>query len=110
VAALEQHRRRALGRGELDLGQDFIDGERPRLGIARLPIEGAELAVGDADVRVVGVRVDDERHALVGDAGEPNLLGEGPQLEEPGLGEEEPALVAIESLSVARLVGDAIEH
>src|SRR5262249_8796272 len=31
---------------------------------ARPAVEGAEVAVGDADVRVVEVAVDDERHAL----------------------------------------------
>ena len=107
VAALEEHRRRALLGRELDLGEHLLDAERVGLGITGLAVEGAELAVGDADVGVVRVRVDDEGDGAVRDPREPDLLGERAQLEERRVREEPAALVAIEALAVERLLANA---
>jgi hypothetical protein len=106
VAPLQQHRRRALRGGELDLGENLVDRERPRLRIAGLPVERAELAVGDADVGVVRVRVDDEGDDLPGEPGVPNFLGEGAELEQWRVGQEEAAFLAVEALAVQDLVSD----
>jgi hypothetical protein len=47
---------------------DLLGEYRPRvdvaLGMARRPVEGAELAVGDADVRVIDVAIDQVGHAV----------------------------------------------
>ena len=59
-AALEQHARPAEVDRLLDLLADLLVREDVRLGVlGRGPVEGAELAAVDADVRVVDVAVDD---------------------------------------------------
>ncbi len=66
VAALHQERRAAERERLLDLAEDDRLRQDVALArVARLAIEGAEVAVGHADVRVVDVPVDDERD-LVG--------------------------------------------
>src|SRR5215212_8379747 len=63
VAALHEERRAADGECLLDLLED--DGLRQEIAlgaVARTSVEGAEVAVRVADVRVVDVPVDDERH------------------------------------------------
>ena len=62
MAALHQHRGAAERERLLDLLVDH--GLRQHVALARVAraaVEGAEVAVGDADVRVVDVAVDDER-------------------------------------------------
>ena len=81
VAALEQHGGGALARGRVHLGHHLLHRERVGLLVAGLAVERAELAVGDADVRVVRVGVDDEGDALLGDAPEPRVLGQAAELE-----------------------------
>ena len=109
VAALEQHRRGALRRGELDLRQHLVDGEGPGFRVARLAVEGAELAVGDADVRVVRVGVDHERHRAARDSrAKRDFVGERAHLEQRRLGQQ-PAPRRVEPLAVERLVADLIE-
>jgi hypothetical protein len=76
VAALEEHRRRALLRRERDLLQHLLHRQRPRLRIAGLAVERAELAVRDADVGVVRIAVDHEGHAALGNALKARLLRE----------------------------------
>ena len=102
-------RRLSVG-GRLDLRQHLVDGERPRLLVAGLAVERAELAVGDADVGVIGVRVDDERDDLLGMAGEASLVRDGAELEEGRVGEEVATLLAVEPLAVADLLADLVEH
>ena len=58
--ALQQQGRAAQVEGLLDLPEDHRLGEDPALGVAGQPVEGAEVAVGDAEVGVVDVAVDDE--------------------------------------------------
>src|SRR5947208_14110177 len=65
MAALHEQAGAAEGERLLDLLED----DRLRQQVALAPVsgpavEGAEVAVGDADVRVVEVAVDDERDAL----------------------------------------------
>src|SRR5262249_11669603 len=57
------------GAAERERLLDLLEDDRLRQQIAlalvaRSPVEGAEVAVGDADVRVVEVAVDDERDTL----------------------------------------------
>ena len=110
MASLKEHGRRAtLGR-RLDLLQYLLHGERPRLRVSGLAVEGAELAVGDAHVRVVGIGVDDERDLLLRVHAEPQLLGEAAEVEEGSLGEEPPAVGAVEPLARFDLGPDLREH
>ena len=110
VAALQQHRRSAARRRELDLGQDFVDRQCVRLRIAGLAVERAELAVRDADIRVVRVRVDHERDDLFREAPEPRLGRQRPQLEQRRVGEEPAALRPIEPLAVEKCVANPFNH
>jgi len=110
VPALEQHRGCAARGRRRDLGEDLVDGQRVRLRVSRPAVEGAELTIGDAHVRIVRVRVDHERDGLVGDPREPDLVGEPTRLEEWRLGQEPPALVPTEPLAVERLVADLGQH
>ena len=110
VPALEEDGRRAPLHGPADLGHDLVDGERVGLRVSRLPVEGAELTVGDADVRVVGVRVDGERHLASGMEAAAHPIGELTQLEQGGLGQEPPALLAGEAGAVVELGADRLEH
>jgi hypothetical protein len=73
-------------------------------------VERAELAVGDADVRVVRIRVDHERDATLGDSPEPDLLGERADLEQRRLDEKPAAVLAIETVARQDLVADALER
>jgi hypothetical protein len=59
VAALHEDLDGAELLGLVDLGADLLVGERPALVVLGAAIERAEAAVGDADVRVVDVPVDD---------------------------------------------------
>src|SRR5438874_532432 len=64
VSALHQYPGAAECEGLLDLLEDDrLRQEIALPAVARPAIEGAEVAVGDADVRVVDVPVDDEGHA-----------------------------------------------
>ena len=60
VAALEQERGPAQRERLLDLPEDDRLGEDVPLGIAGKTIEGAEIAVGHTEVRVVDVAINDE--------------------------------------------------
>ena len=51
--------------GLVDLGADLLVRERPAFVVLRPAVERAEAAVGDADVRVVDVAVDDVRDDVV---------------------------------------------
>ena len=50
----------------VDLRADLLERQRVALAVLRPPVERAEAAVGDADVRVVDVPVDDVRDDAVG--------------------------------------------
>jgi hypothetical protein len=110
VAALEQHGRGALRRRELDLRQHLLDRQGVRLGIARLAVEGAKLAVGDAHVRVVRVRVDHERDDFFWETRVPGFRGKRTELEQRRVGEEPAALGAVQALAVEDLVADRFDH
>src|SRR5262249_58126009 len=100
----------ALRGRELDLAEHLLDGQRVGLGIAGLAIERAELAVGDAHVRVVRVRVDHERDDLLRVARIPRLGGERAELEQGRLVEEPAAFDAVEPLAGERLVANRRDH
>ena len=110
MAALQQHRGRSPGSRDLDLGQHLVDRERPRLLVARLAVEGAELAIGDADVRVVRIGVDDERHDALRQAREADVAGKGADLQQRRLRQEIPPVLALEPLAVERLLADLVEQ
>src|SRR5262249_56260114 len=76
----------------------------------RLAVEGAELAIGDAHVRVIRIRVDDERDNLFREARVPRFGGQGTQLEQRRLGEEPAALGAVQALTVQDLVANRVDH
>ena len=110
VPSLEEDRGGAPLHGPGDLRHDLVDGEGVGLGVARLPVEGAELAVGDADVRVVRVRVDRERHLAAGVEAAAHGIGELADLEQGGLGQEPPALLAGEPDLAVDLGADRLLH
>src|SRR6185295_2399432 len=59
VSALEQDLHAADRLALVDLGADLLEAEHVALGVLRTAVERAELAIGDADVGVVDVPVDD---------------------------------------------------
>src|SRR5215470_12311728 len=99
MATLEEHGGGAPPRRRLDLLQHLLDGERPRLRVSRLAIEGAELAVGDADVGVIGIGVDDEGDLLLRMQAKAHLLGEATELDEGRVGKEPESVGALQPLT-----------
>src|SRR5688500_4974481 len=65
MAALDEDLNPAEGFRLVDLLADLLERERVPFPVLRPPVERAEAAVGDADVRVVDVSVDDERDDAV---------------------------------------------
>jgi hypothetical protein len=59
VSALKQDLHAADSLALVDLGTDLLEAQDVALGMAGAPVERAELAVGDTDVGVVDVPVDD---------------------------------------------------
>ncbi len=110
VAALQQYRRRALDRGGLHLREHLVHGERVGLGVTGLAVERAELAVGDADVRVVRVGVDDERHRPLGQPPDARGVGERAELKQRCGGEQIEAVLAVESPAALDPLPDGVER
>ena len=110
VAALQQHRRRALRGGERHLREHLVHGERVGVPIPGLAIEGAELAVGHADVRVVRVRIDHERDRSVRQAAKARGLRERAHFEQGRVREQVEAVRAVEPLAGAELFADGVER
>ena len=107
MAALHQQAGAAERERLLDLLEDHRLRQQVALAaIARGPVEGAEVAVGDADVRVVQVAVDDERDpARIGAAG-PQLVGGAADRDEVARLEQGERLVVADPLAVQRLLQD----
>ncbi len=93
VPALYQDLHAAQGFRLVDLLADFLERERVALVMLGTTIEGAEPAVGDADVRIVDVPVDDERHNVVRVLFAPHPIGLGAELD------QRRALVEIEEIA-----------
>src|SRR5512140_3048095 len=66
----------------VDLGADLFVGQRPPFAVFWATIECAEAAVGDADVGVIDVAIDDIRHDALGMLLATNAIGFGAELEE----------------------------
>ena len=107
VAALHEERGAAEGERLLDLLEDDRLRQQVALAaVARAAVEGAEVAVGVADVRVVQVPVDDERHAVgLGLAGA-QLVGGAADLDEVARAQELDRLVVGDPLAGERSVED----
>ena len=91
----------------LDLLVDDRLREEIRLAlVARAPVERAEVAVGDADVRVVEVPIDDERH-LRG-IGEPvaELVRDATDRDEVARAKQRDRVLVRDPLAVERLLED----
>jgi hypothetical protein len=93
VPALDQNLHAAHGLRLVDLLADLLERKRVPLVVFRPPIERAETAVGDADVRVVDVPVDDERDHVIRMLLSPDPIGFGTKLDERG------ALVEIQEVA-----------
>ncbi len=65
----------------VDLGADLLVRQRVGLGVLGPAVERAEVAVGDADVRVVDVAVDDVGDHVVGMALRAGPVGQAAQLQ-----------------------------
>jgi hypothetical protein len=85
-AALEEDSGSAEVDRLLDLAADLVEGEDVGFGVLRVrPVEGAELAAVDADVRVVDVAIDDVgRDPRVVQA-VPDLVGRRAEVEKASL-------------------------
>src|SRR5258707_9133087 len=84
VPALHQDLHAADRLQLVDLAADLLVRQQIALGMLGPSIERAELAVGDADVRVVDVPVDDIRDDVFRMQLPAGLIGELPQLEQRG--------------------------
>ena len=100
MSALQQELHAADGDRLVDLPEDFVEAEHVAIGVPDRPVERAEVAARDADVRVVDVAVDDVGdHAfrvfagadVIGGAGEP--VGRGVAVEEQRLVWRQASLV-----------------
>ena len=107
VAALHQH----AGAAERERLLDLLVDHRLRQQVALAPVagaavEGAEVAVGDADVRVVDVAVDDERDAVGIGAAAAQLVRGAADRDEVARLEQRDRLGVGDALAVERLVED----
>src|SRR4029453_6862187 len=105
VAALHEERGAADRQGLLDLLEDDRLRQEVALGtVARTTVEGAEIAVRVADVRVVDVPVDDERHAPPVDLAVAKLVGCAADRDQVAALEELDCVDLGEALARKRLV------
>jgi hypothetical protein len=84
VAALEQDLHAAYGLALVDLGADLLEAQDVPLGVPGAAIERAELAVGDADVGVVDVAVDDVGDRVLRVLAPPLVVGQLAQFQQRG--------------------------
>src|ERR1051325_7433195 len=84
VPALEEALHPADRFALVDLLADLLERQHVALAVPGAPVERAELAVGDADVGVVDVPVDDVGDDVLGVELPAPLVGERAQLEERG--------------------------
>ena len=111
MTALHQEPRAADREGLLDLLVD--DGLREEVAlahVARSAVERAEVAVGDADVRVVEVPIDDERHPRRIVQTVPHLVGDAADLDEVARTQERDGVVVRDPLASERLVEDVVDR
>ena len=107
VAALHEE----AGAAERERLLDLLEDDRLRqqvalVAVARAAVEGAEVAVGDADVRVVQVPVDDERDAVRVGLAAAQLVRDAADRDEVARVEERDRLVVGDALAGERLVED----
>jgi len=109
VAALQQHRGGTPGRANSIFARTSSTVSVLRLRVAGLAVEPRELAIGDADVGVVRVRVDDERDDLLG-----NRLNRAPPPAPPARAAARrsgaSALDTVETLAVENLVAQLLDR
>jgi energy-coupling factor transporter ATP-binding protein EcfA2 len=83
VASLHEDSRPSDGERLLDLLEDDGLGQQVALrAVTGAAVEGAEVAVGDADVRVVEIAVDDERDSIGVGAPSTELIGDSADREQ----------------------------
>ena len=104
VPALHQDLDAAQRLGFVDLGADLLERQRLAFVVLRAAVERAEAAVGDADVRVVDVAVDDVRDDAVRMLLAAHAVGLGAELEQRGVGVEveEVACVIVSGARIMR--------
>ncbi len=107
MAPLHQHARAAERERLLDLLVDHRLGQQVPLAlVARAAVEGAEVAVGDADVRVVDVAVDDERDATRVGAAPAQLVRGATDRDQVARLEQREGVGVGDALAVERLLQD----
>ncbi len=105
VAALHEEPRAADGERLLDLLVDDRLGEEVSLArVAGAAVERTEVAVGDADVRVVEVPIDDERHLRGVVRAVADLVRDPPDSDEVSGAKQRDGVVVRDALAVERLV------
>ena len=107
VPALHEHAGAADRERLLDLLEDHRLRQQVALArVARAAVEGAEVAVGDADVRVVDVPVDDEGDAIRVGLAVPHLVRDAPDGDEVARAQERDRVVVADALAVERPLED----
>ena len=110
VAALHEHRRAAERERLLDLLVDHGLRQHVALaGVARPPVERAEVAVGDADVGVVDVAVDDERDLVRVALARTHLVGGATDGHEVARAQQAGGILVGEPGSVEHLLEDGLD-
>ena len=111
MAALHQDAGAADRERLLDLLEDDRLRQQVALAaVARAAVEGAEVAVGDADVRVVEVPVDDERDPVGIGLAAAQLVRDAPDRDELARAEQRDRLVVGDPLAVERLGEDLLDR
>ena len=107
MAALHEERGAADRQRLLDLLEDDrLRKEVALAAVARTAVEGAEVAVRVADVRVVDVPVDDERHAPRVDPAVAKLIGRAADANEVAAPQEHERVLVVQPLPAERAVED----
>ena len=107
VTALHQHRGAAESQRLLDLLEDHR--ARQHVALAAVPrpaVEGAEVAVGDADVGVVDIAVDDERDLVAVGAAVAHLVGGAADGDEVARAQQRERVVVGETLARQHAIED----
>ena len=110
VTALHQETRAAELERLLDLLVDHRLRQEVALAlVAGATVEGAEVAVGDAEVRVVEVPVDDERDLLRVGQPVPDLVRDASDRDEIARAEERDRVLVGDARAVERPLEDAVD-
>ena len=113
VSSLQQELHAANGDRFVDLPEQLLEAEHVSVRRPDRPIERAEVALRDADVRVVHVAIDDVRHHALGVLARPHLVGELPEKRRRRVPVQRERILAAQTLAGAnggREAGNFVRH